>query len=298
MDIRELRYIQAVGRTHNMTRAADSLFISQPALFKTVKKAEAELNGPLFFKQGNRLLPTDLGEVVLKYAGEIENMMQMMQDEIYNLQNMKSGKVTIGFPSVVGTLYLPNPLSDFCRTYPEINMNTVELGGSALRKQVEEGHLDLAIVMRQVQSAALNELPLVNDIITLSVTRDHPLAKRPFVTLDDLQDVPFVTFDSSFDIHHYLMDYFRAEKIRPVMAYTGASCGFLYKMARASSYPLILPRPMIRNYDDGSYVDIPFSPTIPWGLCLIYRKDEYLSIAAQTLMLFLQAYFLNIENKV
>lgn len=296
MDIRELKYIQAVGRLHNMTKAADSLFISQPALFKTVKKVESELDSPLFFKQGNELLPTDIGKVVLQYADEIENIMNKMQDEIYNVQNMKSGKVTIGFPSVVGTLYLPQPLSDFCKKYPEIELKTLEKGGSALRKEVENGNLDMAIVMRHIQAPSLNELPIVNDVITVSVTRDHPLAKRPFVTAADLKDVPFITFDASFDIHQYILDRFHSEGIRPVTAFTGASCGFMYRMAKASSYPLILPRPMIRNYDDGSYVDIPLSPILPWGLCLIYRKNEYLSVAAKTLMLFLQTYFLNAEN--
>ena len=55
---------------------------------------------------------------------------------------MKSGKVTIGFPSVVGTLYLPQPLSDFCKKYPEIELKTLEKGGSALRKEVENGITD------------------------------------------------------------------------------------------------------------------------------------------------------------
>lgn len=292
MDTRELRYIQAVGKTRNMTRAAEMLYISQPAIFKTIKKAEAELNAPLFYKHGNELLPTDIGKIVLKYADEIEHKLQIMQDEINNVQNLKSGKVTIGFPSVVGTLYLPQPLSNFSRSYPEIELKTLELGGSALRDKVEDGEIDMAIVMRPVPSACLNELPLVSDIVTISVTPDHPFANRLFVTIPELKDVPFITFDSSFDIHNYLLKRFRAENIHPKLAYTGASCGFMYKMARASSYPLILPRPIIRHYDDGSYVDIPFSPVFPWELSLIFRKNEYLSVAAKSLIQFLQTWFL------
>ncbi len=296
MDIRELKYLQAIGETHNMTRAAESLFISQPALFKTLKKIESELEQPLFYKKGHDLLPTDVGEIVLKYASVIENDMQMMQDEIYSVRNLKSGRVRIGFPSIVGTLYLPKPLSLFSQQYPDIEVKTLERGGSAVRREVEAGNLDMAIVMRNISSPTLNELPIVNDVIVFSVPQDHPLAKRPFVTTADLKDVPFASFDSSFDIHHYLLDHFQSDGVRPHFAHTGASCSFLYQLAKAGSCPLLLPRPMIRKYDDGSYVDLPFSPALPWGLCLVYRKNEYLSLAAKSMLLFLETYFLHIDS--
>ena len=71
MDIRELRYIMEIGAQKNMTRAANHLYISQPALSKVLKKVEGELVVTLFFREGTSMNLTDAGMVVVKWAEKI-----------------------------------------------------------------------------------------------------------------------------------------------------------------------------------------------------------------------------------
>lgn len=118
MELRELNYITAIGKTRHMTHAANELYISQPALYKSLRKIEAEFGTSLFYRKGNELLPTDTGEIVLQKAGEISALIAQMNDSVAATKHLKQGKVSIGFPSIVGTMYLPNLLTNFSKNIP------------------------------------------------------------------------------------------------------------------------------------------------------------------------------------
>ena len=82
MDIREMRYFTELAKTKNMTKAAQNLYISQPALHKALRKVEAELNTTLFYRQGNEFLPTDTGIILLENSKSILNLVAQMEDSI------------------------------------------------------------------------------------------------------------------------------------------------------------------------------------------------------------------------
>ena len=291
MDIREMRYFTELAKTKNMTKAAQNLYISQPALHKALRKLEAELNTTLFYRQGNEFLPTDTGIILLENSKSILNLVARMEDSIAETKNLKRGKVHLGFPTVVGNLYMPDLLIKFQQIHPNIALHTTESGGAALAHMVTEGELDMAIIMRPVYSDALNEIPIIKNQMVACVNKSHPWASRNFVTIRDFKDVPFVTFDENFNIHTQLLERFRAENIQPDFALTSSSSQFLYKYATLSNSILILPIPMIELYcKDDPIKMIPFSPTFPWELSLIFRKNVFLSTAAKALINFIQEY--------
>lgn len=163
MDIREMRYFTELAKTKNMTKAAQNLYISQPALHKALRKVEAELNTTLFYRQGNEFLPTDTGIILLENSKSILNLVAQMEDSIAETKNLKRGKVHLGFPTVVGNLYMPDLLIKFQQIHPNIALHTTESGGAALAHMVTEGELDMAIIMRPVYSDALNEIPIIKN---------------------------------------------------------------------------------------------------------------------------------------
>lgn len=291
MDIREMRYFIELARTKNMTRAAQNLYISQPALHKALRKVEAELDTTLFYRQGNEFLPTDTGTILLEKAQSVLGLVAQMEDSIAATKNLKLGKVHIGFPSVVGSMYLPDLFIQFQQTYPGISLHTTEAGGATLANMVTEGEIDMAIIMRPVYSDALNEIPIIKNQMVACVNKCHPWASRDYVTIRDFKDVPFVSFDENFNINTQLKERFKAENLHPNFAMTGSSSQFLYKYATHSNNILILPIPMIELYcNDDPIKMIPFSPTFPWELCLIFRKNAFLSTASKALINFIQEY--------
>lgn len=291
MDIREMKYIIMIAETKNMTKAAQKLYISQPALHKALRKVEDELHTTLFYRKGHECFPTDTGLIVLHYINRILDSTNEMKEKILDIQNLKQGNVTIGFPSVVGTLYLPQILIDFQKKYPNISLKTIEAGANELCVLVENGTLDAAIVVRPVRSQSLSEIPLLQDQIVVGINNEHPWAKRSHVTIRDFENVSFNTFDPSFSVHTQLLDLFKINKVSPNIDFCGSSSEFLCEITALSNGIVILPRPIIKSICQDQMALIPFKPTISWELSLAFRKNSYISIAAKVLIKHLQEYF-------
>ena len=292
MDIREMQYILEIDKTGHLTQAAHNLFISQPALSKALRKIETELDTPLFYRDGNTLRPTDTGEVVIEKASAILALAEEMSDAVAATKNLSQGKVSLGVPSVVMDMYFSELLIQFQHTYPGIDLHITEEGGTALTSLVASGELDVAIIMRPVYSDMLNEIPIIKNQIVACVNSSHPWAVRNYINIRDFKDIPFITFNSTFNVHTQLMKRFKEEKIYPNILLTSTSCQFLYQYAYQSGNILVLPRPMIEMYCRNDDIRmIPFKPSFSWELCLIFRKNIFLSTASKALISFIQEYF-------
>lgn len=293
MDIREMKYIETIAQTRSMTKAAEKLHISQPALHKSLRKAEAELGTAFFYRRGHESLPTDTGLVVLEHIRNILHSLDEMQQKVQEVRDLRAGKVTIGFPAVVGTLYLPQALVDFQKAYPEIALQTVEVGANELSTLVENGSLDMAILVRPVAHHALDEIPLMQDEVVVGITPEHPWSGRSQVMIGDLESVSFNTYHADFSIHTQLMERFREKNITPRMGFCGGSSEFLCQISMLSGDVLVLPRPIIKAICGDRMATIPFRPSFPWELSLAFRKNAYLSTSAKALIEHLQAHFLS-----
>ena len=104
MDIRELRYIIGIACARNMTKAAENLFVTQPALSKMLKKVEEQIGIPLFFRDGNSMIPTDAGLCVVERGRKIVNEFDALEKTLSDMKNMSSERVMLGIPPVIAAL--------------------------------------------------------------------------------------------------------------------------------------------------------------------------------------------------
>lgn len=293
MEIRELTYINTIYNAGNIGDAARELFISQTALYKILHKIEAEVDDKIFYKDGNRLIPTETGEIVIDAAKDILSCLDKMNEKIIDTKNLRFGKVSIGFPSIVALMFFPKLLTDFSALHSGIRIVTAEDGGENLISRTISGELDMAITMAPVGSNVLNEILLTDDIVAVGISPNHPWALKKSVTIKDFERTPFITFDQTFRMRHQLEERFHEEKIIPDILYNSLSCQFLYEMTKSTNGILVLPRPIIDFYAMGSLVTIPFRPSFPWRLALVYRRDIYMSKASRAMIAYIINYFQN-----
>ena len=293
MDIREMKYIEMIAQTRSLTKAAQKLHISQPALYKSLRKTEAEFNTAFFYRKGHESLPTDTGLIVLEYIRRTLESLEEMQKKVAQIQTLKGGSVTFGFPAVVGTLYLPQALINFQNAYPNVSLKIVEAGANELSALVENGTLDVAILVRPVARHSLSEIPLVQDQVVAGVTRNHPWFDRSHVRIEDFESVSFNTFSPDFSVHTQLMDLFKENNITPHIGFSGSNSEFLCQISMLSNGILVLPRPIIESICKDKMALIPFAPAFPWELSLAFRKDSYRSTVAKALIEHLQEHFLH-----
>ena len=143
-------YVEMVAELRSFSRAAEKLYISQPALTKSVAKLEAELGVKLFDRSVHPLQLTYAGERYLAGMRNIIAMQTQLEQELEEIANMKRGRLTVGIPSTRGPRWLPFILPNFLRDCPGIDIRIVE---------GVTGELERALIRESVDIAVLTTLP-------------------------------------------------------------------------------------------------------------------------------------------
>lgn len=284
MDIRELRCIIGIANARNMTKAAASLFVTQPALSKTLKKVEDQLGMQLFFRDGSSMTPTDAGLLVIERGKKIIREFDELNDQLTDLKNLKRERIQLGIPPVIAALDFPEIIMRFRRHFPDVSVEVHEYGARKLEDMVLDGTLDIAISMHPVASSSLSEIIIVQDQVVCAMNEEHPLAALDKITLSDLSKYPINTFPVDFAVYEELIKKFRASDLSPQIDVTSPSCDFLLKLSHLTNEVCVLPAPCIRYYDSDSMAIRCLTPTFHWGLCIVYPKNAYMNDKVRTLI--------------
>jgi len=201
MDFKDLTYVLAIARYQNITRAADSLFISQPTLTKFLQNLEKELGQKLFQKLGHRFVLTYAGERYVKRAAEILNLKKELDQEMGDIIKNNEGSLKIAFPAMRGTYMLPCTLPVFNARYPNVKLDILEAHSSLLEGMLLSGEADLAFFNLPVKSPDVDYDIISHEELFLILPKEHRLAesgipkegcRRLWMDLHLLEKDPFI----------------------------------------------------------------------------------------------------------
>lgn len=195
----QLRILKAIAAEGSFKRAADSLYVSQPAVSLQVQNLERQLDVPLFDRGGRRAQLTEAGHLLLSYGDRILTLCQETCRAIEDLQNLQGGTLIIGASQTTGTYLLPRMIGLFRQHYPDV---AVQLHVHSTRRtvwSVANGQIDLAIIGGEVPPElqdSLEIMPYAEDELALILPILHPLVRSGAVQKDDLYKLQFITLDS------------------------------------------------------------------------------------------------------
>ncbi|GBF82719.1 LysR family transcriptional regulator [Aphanothece sacrum] len=199
----QLRILKAIAAEGSFKRAADTLYVSQPAVSLQVQNLEKQLNVPLFDRGGRKAQLTEAGHLLLSYGEKIITLCQETCRAIEDLQNLQGGTLIVGASQTTGTYLLPRMIGLFRQKYPDV---AVQLQVHSTRRTswgVANGQVDLAIIGGEVPSElqeTLKIIPYAEDELALILPSSHPLAKVATIQKDDLYRLNFITLDSQSTI--------------------------------------------------------------------------------------------------
>ena len=195
----QLRILRAIVSEGSFKKAADSLYVTQPAVSLQIQNLEKQLEVCLFDRGGRKAQLTEAGEVLINYCDSILNQCHEACRAIEDLQQLKGGSLVIGASQTTGTYLMPRMLGLFRQKYPDVK---VQLQVHSTRRtgwSVANGQIDLAVIGGELPTE-LNELldviPYATDELALVLPPKHPLAKLPELNKEDLYRLDFVTLDS------------------------------------------------------------------------------------------------------
>ena len=199
----QLRILKAIAVEGSFKRAADSLYVSQPAVSLQVQNLERQLDVPLFDRGGRRAQLTEAGHLLLNYGEKILSLCQETCRAVEDLQNLQGGTLIVGASQTTGTYLLPRMIGLFRQKYPDV---AVQLHVHSTRRtawSVVNGQVDMAIIGGEVPSElaeSLEMIPYSEDELVLILPVFHPLAKLEKIHKEDLYKLQFITLDSQSTI--------------------------------------------------------------------------------------------------
>jgi DNA-binding transcriptional LysR family regulator len=199
----QLRILKAIAAEGSFKRAADSLYVSQPAVSLQVQNLERQLDVPLFDRGGRRAQLTEAGHLLLNYGDKILTLCQETCRAIEDLQNLQGGTLIVGASQTTGTYLLPRMIGMFRERYPEVS---VQLHVHSTRRtawSVANGQVDLAIIGGEIPAElheSLDVLPYAEDEFALIVPSSYDISKQGVIPKEEIYKLKFIALDSQSTI--------------------------------------------------------------------------------------------------
>ncbi|WJY28889.1 MULTISPECIES: LysR family transcriptional regulator [Sporosarcina] len=187
--------IKVLAEEGNMRKAADRLFISQPALSQRLQSIEKEWGAKLFVRSQKGLVPTAAGELVIEYAKETVHRKEETIERIASLADRVHGTLNIACASIVGQTWLPEVLKDFVKRYPDAKISLMTGWTSEILRALYEGEAHIGIVRGEVDW---------NSRRTYLFRDQLYLVDQELTSIEQLKDTkrPYIQFKS--DSNYYM----------------------------------------------------------------------------------------------
>jgi DNA-binding transcriptional LysR family regulator len=184
---RHLRYFAVVARTLHMTRAAEQLYLAQPALSQNMQQLEEELGTALIQRTGRKLSLTAAGQVFLQEAESSLRQFELAKLAAQRAGRGELGHLSVGFNSTAGIQLIPEILTAFRTRYPEVDIRMREMGMDAQLTALRSGEIDVAITYALPdEEFCTRQLP--PEPLLIALNSNHPMADRERVSLGELTD--------------------------------------------------------------------------------------------------------------
>ncbi len=187
MDIASLKAFIAVSERGSFSRAAEALFITQPAVSKRIASLEAQLGVSLFDRIGKQVQLTEAGRVLIPGSHRILAELAESQRILGNLRDSTHGMLSMATSHHIGLHRLPAVLRKYSRHYPEVELDIQFMDSEQAFPRILHGEIELAIVtLPNTAQPQLKHIPVWSDPMHCVVARQHPLAKPARVSRQQL----------------------------------------------------------------------------------------------------------------
>ncbi len=225
MKLQQLRYIWEVAHHDlNVSATAQSLYTSQPGISKQIRLLEDELGVEIFSRSGKHLTRvTPAGETIIKVAGEVLKKVEGIKQIAQEFSNQKKGDLSIATTHTQARYALPSIIRSFMREYPEVSLHMHQGTPMQIAEMASDGGVDFAIATEALEHFSdLVMMPCYRWNRCVVVPKDHPLAEKRKLELEDIAPLPIVTYVFGFTGRSKLDEAFNEKGLTPKVVFTAA----------------------------------------------------------------------------
>lgn len=276
IELRHLKCFMAIARERTITRAAEALYISQPALSRTLQELEEDL-GQTLVRRGKPLTLTPKGELFCKRAGTLLEFFDHMCTEISAPAEELSGTVTLAAGESPAVDFLASCFFSLKKRCPRINFSLISGNEDTVSDALNSGMCDFGVYIGSPHSQEFDRLLLPHfDTWGLMVPREHPLAARQAITPPDLEGLELILSTQAWRNNEFTGWLGRSRhKIQINGSYNLPYNGYIF--AKNSRTCMLSLNGLINLQPGDNMIFIPLSPEIRVDTCLCWHSSAYSS---------------------
>jgi LysR family transcriptional regulator, transcriptional activator of the cysJI operon len=187
-----LQVFHTVAKRLNFTRAAEELFISQPAVTRHIQELEQQFKVKLFERNGTRIRLTDAGQRLLQHTEELFAIYRNIEFDMSSLTRRQSGRLYLGGSMTTAPYIIPPILARFHGRYPDVEVSLITGNTQQIEQALGQQEIDLGIVEGHSRHSSISYTEFMKDEIVLVSNPAHPLAKRASIRPEDLTRIPLL----------------------------------------------------------------------------------------------------------
>ena len=285
MELRVLRYFLTAAREENITRAAETLHITQPSLSRQLMQLEEELGVKLFVRGRRRLALTEGGMLLRQRAEEMLSLADKTAREFYEHQELGGGTISIGSTETMAAYVLPDLLKEFIEEYPRIGYELFCGNSDDVKERLDRGLLDIGIIREPINTDEYDSIriPLADRWGILLPVND-PLSGSEQISPAELAEKSLI-IPSRIALQDEIADWFRNVGITPRILATYNTFSIAVALARKGVGTAVCPETAL-SLTDKSLCFRPFDPPHVTTGFFIWKKQRVFSEAAAKFLRF------------
>ena len=261
MELQQLRYFREVAEREHVTRAADSLFVSQSAISRALTQLEEELGVPLFYRQGRAIVLSPYGRSFLEHVVLALNVLETGKRVLGERSGAESGIITLGFLPSLGIEMVPRLIKEYRQKHSKVQFRLVQHPGKMLMQDLVEGTVDLCLsVPGMFDQTSIRWTHLLDEELVIAMSQTHRLAARRTLRISELSCEPFLALLSGNTLRALFDKVCSDASFVPEIVFEGMDIGTLRGMTAVGLGISLLPPAPVRV---SGIVEIKLSQTRP-----------------------------------
>jgi len=276
---RRLQVFHAVAKHLSFTKAAEALFMTQPAVTFQIRQLEEHFNTRLFDRAHGRIALTPAGQAALEYAERILELSAEMDTRMKEMGGQVAGALLIGASTTIAEYMLPPVLGEFKMSYPGVMPRLFVANSEAVQARIAERTLDLGFIEGDSHLPSLVTDVCCDDELVVVCTPAHPLARLAAATPQMLAEHPYVSREPGSGTREVIDHYLEKAGVAPdslqLVMELGSPEAIKGLLSTGSAFAIMSRATAAKEARAGVLARVPLSPRLTRHLSVVYPKERF-----------------------
>ncbi len=283
LNFNQFRIFYYAAKNLNFTRAAQELFISQPAVTIQIKAFEAYCGMKLFKKRGRRNWLTDEGQALFDYAKTVFAIEKEIENTLDDMRKLKRGILKIATTKAYARYFMPLMLSSFHAKYPDIKIELNEGSSLDMTRSLLDFKNEVGIIAKAGEVPGIRLIPFSREEMVMVLAPDHPWARRESIALKELAAEPFIMKETGSGTRRLVDRLFEKKQYRPNILMETSSAEFIKQLVqRGDGVSFLVKAAVVTELKEKKLATVTLDgPAHYLDVSIAYIKNQPLSLPAK-----------------